>query len=240
MGPQTVGILYLGGAEGRPGVLPLSQVIDIAHRHGVAVLVDSAYEIYPLEKMRGRASSGADLVCFGAKYLEAPNSTGFMCGKEEFVEAARLNNFIAHDVQGNNNLGRGYKLDRQEIIAVVTALREWFTINHDERLAEEERKIQSIIRDLKDLPHVKAEQVRDPNSPHIHLNITVDEKALGKTVEQVNDDLWQGDPILYLSASHGSLGLAVHLLNEGQEKEVAEILRRVLHRWLLPGKASPV
>ena len=230
IGPQTAGILYLGGAEGRPGVLRLSEVLDIAHARGVAVMSDSAYEIYPLEKMRSRASSGAELVCFGAKYVGAPHSTGIICGKKEYVEAARLNNFIAHDVQDNQNLGRGYKVDRQEIIAVVTAVKEWFTINHEERLAEEEQKIQAIIRDMGGLPHVKAELVWERNALHMYLHITLDEQALGKTAEQIRDELLEGDPVLYLSATENTLRVAVFLLGEGEQEEVAEILRQAFSR----------
>ncbi len=131
IGPRTAGILYLARAEDDEGVLSIAEVVSIASRRGVAVLVDAAAEIYPLERMTWLAGSGEELVCFGAKYFGSANSTGVLCGRKDMVEAAALHNFISFETQGSASLGRGDKVDRQEVVATVVALREWF--DHEPR-----------------------------------------------------------------------------------------------------------
>ena len=166
-----------------------------------------------------------DFKCFGGKYVGAPHSTGFICGKKNFVEAARLNNFIAHDLNQNTNLGRGYKVDRQEVMAVVAAIKEWFTMNHEDRYGEEEKKIQSIINGLDDLPYIKSELDWIGNGRNLHLKITIDEQALGQNGIDISEQMKKGDPAIHLIAENNTLTLLVHLLKDEQVQEVIDILR---------------
>ncbi len=152
------------GGETTPGVLQLAEVVDVAHRHNVRVLVDAASEIYPLERMHYVAQSGADLVCFGAKYLGAQNSAGILCGRKELIQAAKLNGFVGYEAQRSRSLGRGYKLDRQEVIGVTVALREWLTMDHEERLQQQVERIETICQALADLPNVQTEQAWNPET----------------------------------------------------------------------------
>jgi len=58
-----------------------------------------------------------------------PQSTGFLCGKEELVQGA-----IAHGYIGPRPLGHGMKVDRQEIVGLVVAMEDWLAQEHEERL----------------------------------------------------------------------------------------------------------
>ena len=88
MGPSTGGIVYPAHQEGEPSILPLSEVVSIAKEADIPVIVDAAYQVYPLERITELVNSGADIVCFSAKYMSGPNSTGFLCGSNEAVQAA--------------------------------------------------------------------------------------------------------------------------------------------------------
>ena len=69
------------GARRRPGGHgPAHAGVRVAHAHGVPVLVDAAYLIEPPEKMQELVATGADLVCFSAKYFGGPNAGGFVSG----------------------------------------------------------------------------------------------------------------------------------------------------------------
>ena len=137
IGPKTAGILYPAHLEGTEGTLPLREVVSIARDNGIAILVDAAFQVYPLERMTGIAGT-ADLVCFSAKYMGGPNSVGFVCGRKPWVETAALHGFIAYE-EDSRSLGRGYKLDRQEVVAAVVAIQEWFVMDHRERFRAQER-----------------------------------------------------------------------------------------------------
>ncbi|MFQ5872592.1 MAG: aminotransferase class V-fold PLP-dependent enzyme [Dehalococcoidia bacterium] len=228
IGPSTAGILYPAHLEGTEGTLPLADVVAIARDRNIPVLVDAAYQVYPLERMKGVVQSGADSVCFSAKYMGGPNSAGFLCGKKPLVEAAALNAFIAYEMEDNNCFGRGFKVDRQEVVATVVVLREWFKLDHRERLRVQEMRFQVIVEALGGLPHVQTEQVWEKTLPWMTLNITLDENALGKTAAGVEQALRSGDPAIWLRADGNTLHMASHTLNPGEEHIVAERLREAL------------
>ncbi len=229
IGPNTAGILYYARMEGTDGILSIAEVVRIARAHGVAVLVDAAAEVHPLDRMTWLAAkSGADLVCFGGKYFGSVQSTGLLCGRQELVEAAALNGFIAYENYDNRALGRGYKVDRLEIMATISALREWFTTDHAERFAVQDRRIQTIARGLAGLPHVRTERIWERQGPWMLLRVTIDEAKLGKTIAAVEKGLQDGDPCIRIRVEGGQMVLAVHTLLDGEDQIVAARLRQVL------------
>jgi L-seryl-tRNA(Ser) seleniumtransferase len=229
IGPRTAGILYLAKAEGTPGVLPLADVVAIARRAGIAVLVDAAAEVYPLERMRWLAGgSGADLVCFGAKYFGSANSAGVVCGRRQAVDAVLLNNFVAYESADTQALGRGYKVDRHEVIATVVALEEWFALDHEARLAEEERRLRTIAAAVEGLAGVRAEIVREQTSPWKRLIVRLDVHRVGTTAAAVEAALRAGDPSIRVRVEGNDLVLAAHTLDDGDAEVVGRHLRHAL------------
>jgi seryl-tRNA(Sec) selenium transferase len=159
--------------------------------------------------------------------MGGPNSAGFLCGQKAAVEAAALNGFIAYETEENHCFGRGYKVDRQEVIATVVTLREWFAMDHQERLIRAEQRVQVIAEALRDLPHVKTEQV------WLHwgakgLAVTIDEKAMGKTAVGIEQDLKGGDPSVSVDVGENSLRVGDETLDKGEEQLLARRLREVL------------
>jgi L-seryl-tRNA(Ser) seleniumtransferase len=226
IGPNTAGILYPARWEGAEGVLSIPEVVSIARKKGVAVLIDAAAEIYPLDRMTWLAGeSGAHLICFGAKYFGSLNSTGLICGKRESVAAAVLNNFIAFETHDNHSIGRGYKVDRQEIIATLVALREWFAVDHKKRFARQERRLQTIAQALERLPYVKTERVWPRQGAWMRLSVTCDETRTGKSLASVCETLRKGDPSVRVRWEDGQIQIAVHTLNDGEDEIVAERMR---------------
>ena len=228
IGPGTAGILYVAHLEGTEGTLSLSEVIGIAKERDVSVLVDAAYQVYPLDRMIGLARSGADSVCFSAKYMGGPNSVGFLCGRKELVEAASLHGFTSFELEQNRAFGRGYKVDRQEAVALVVALREWFALDHQERNRVQEQRFQVIAEALGDLPDVRMEQGWHDRLPWMVLKVILDQAALGKTAAQVADKLRESDPSIWLRVEGDTIPLAVNTLAEGEEHLVARMLREAL------------
>ena len=89
IGPDTVAVAYVYNPADFPTSMKLEDVVRIAHERDVPVIVDAAARIYPVEHFHWIAGS-ADLVCFGAKYIGAPQSTGFVCGRKDLVEAVAI------------------------------------------------------------------------------------------------------------------------------------------------------
>jgi L-seryl-tRNA(Ser) seleniumtransferase len=229
IGPQTAGILYAARFEGTDGILPLTEVVALASAYGIAVLVDAAAEVFPLERMTWLASqAGADLVCFGAKYFGAPQSAGVLCGKRALIEAAALNGFIAYETHDNRAWGRGYKVDRQEIVATVVALQEWFSADHQTRFAAEERRLQAVAAALAALPYVRTERLWPHGGLWHVLRVTFDEHAAGITPAGVHDALMRGDPPVVVRLDGDEILIAASTLKDGEEQILADRLRQAL------------
>ncbi len=224
---KTAGIHYLGVGQ-REGELPIETVISIAKDRRIPVVVDAASEVYPLDRLRRYNELGADLVCYGAKYFGAYNSTGILAGRKDLLETAFLHSFVGFETSAYRSLGRPLKLDRQEIIAVVMALREWLSMDHEERIADHERKGQAIQQALTGLPHVAAEWVPDQRALSSGVRLTLDEGALGKTAAQVSQTLREGNPSIWVNTRDNVLHISVPQLMAGEDRIVAERLREAL------------
>ncbi|HLH73735.1 MAG TPA: aminotransferase class V-fold PLP-dependent enzyme [Chloroflexota bacterium] len=229
IGPRTAAVHYFAAAaRTRPGILPLGEVVDHAHRRGIPVIVDAAAEVYPLDLMQSYPRSGADLVCYGAKYIDAPNSSGILCGRQELVAAAAKHGFIAYETDGGKALGRPFKLDRQEIIAVVVALQEWFSRDHEARLTGYDRMIKVIAERIRDVPGITLIERPGDHQPSTRLEVTVQPRPDGKNAAKIVQALRDGNPSIRLALNGDVIGISVATVTPGDERVIADRLREAL------------
>jgi len=224
IGERTAAIQYLAPGEG-DGVVRLEDVIRIGKQHGIPIIVDAAAQVYPVENMRKYTAMGADLVCYGAKYFGAPNSTGILCGRRDLVQAAALHGFIGFESTPYRTFGRPMKLDRQEIIAVVAALREWIAMDHQARLESYEMRVMKLQRELEGTSGI---EVTAQGSPATGLRIALDEEALGKTAAEVADALREGDPSIWLPSQANTVTVSVRTIMDGDELIIADRMKQLL------------
>ena len=229
IGPNTAAVAYYVQPDWDSSVVSLEDAVEIAHRHDVPVIADAASQIYPLDYMSRNAKT-ADLTCFGAKYFGAPHSSGIVAGKRDLVEAVATQGFIAYHHDGGNAFGRPMKLDRQEIVGAVTALDSWFSMNHEDRFAELDRRMFVVQEGMRGLSGVDARPVDNQRFFGPTLHVTIDAAAVGKTAGQVADELDAGNPRIWVDTrgEDNTLLVNVHTLNEGEEEIVARRLREVL------------
>ncbi len=215
----------------RPGSLPLTEVIRIAHAYDVPVIVDAAGQTYPTDELKRYARAGADLVCYAAKYFDAPHSTGLVTGRKELVEAAALNGFISFETNGLRSIGRPMKLDRQEIIACVVALREWFTMNHEERFIKYGERCDVIMEAIAGIPGIEARPISETGTPRpvVREGVKVRFKeGASLDAERAFEALVDGTPCIWTGVEGGALHVSVAFFNDGEERIVAERLKAVL------------
>ncbi len=220
IGEGTAAVAYFVMPDWPEPVVTLEQAVEVAHSHDLPVIADAASRNYPLDDFK-RTAQSADLVCFSGKYLGAHQSTGFVCGKAELVRAASAQGFP---------FGRAMKLDRQEIVGLVTALEDWFSMDHEERFEGYGAKfdvIEGALQGLSAVRRARVEQVA--RHPGVTLLASLDTQALGKTVQQVIAELRDGNPsVRVLSAGTDTLNINVHTLNDREEHVVADRLKSVL------------
>ena len=237
IGPNTAGIVYLSKMENSPGMLSIPEVINIARKKDVAVIVDAAAEVYPLDRMRWLSKSGADAVCFATKYVGSNHSTGIITGPKEKVETAFLHSFVAYESENNHNIGRGYKVNRQDVLGTIVALQEWFSLNFEDRFAFQEETIGFIERGLSDIPGLKIDRTELNGS--LRLRLTCDEKLLGKNAVQISQALAEGDPSIVVANRDNvretppdpkQFSIAVHHLRPEEPVILIDRIREVLGR----------
>ena len=224
---QTAAIHYYAPGH-QEGILPLEDVVRITHANNIPVIVDAASEVYPLDIMRKYPDMGADLIGYGAKYIGSTHSSGILCGRKDLIESALLQSFIGYETSPYYTLGRSMKIDRQEVIAVVVALREWFSMDHDARLAQYKTRSDALLADLKDIPNITVEWSPDVRSLHTGVLITVDEAALGKTAAQIREDLRQGNPCIWTRGAQNKFRIAVTNFIDDDQQIVTERLKEIL------------
>ena len=228
IGPDTAAIAYLVKPEPDDSVVSLEDAVALAHSHGLPAIADAAAQNYPLDYFLRNAQS-ADLACFGAKYLGAPHSTGFVCGTKEMVDGAVAHGFIAFQHDGGNAIGRGFKVDRQEVIGVVAAVDGWLSMNHEDRILGYDAKLSKVERALEHVAHVSTGVVQNPNYWQIGLHVTLDTAALGKSAERVAQEMDEGSPRVWVNVEgKDTVVVNAHALYDGDEEVVAERLAHVL------------
>ncbi|MBT2400805.1 aminotransferase class V-fold PLP-dependent enzyme [Streptomyces sp. ISL-100] len=82
-----VHLLAITGVSNVTGeVVPVAEVVRLAHRHGARVVVDGA-QLVPHRRF-SLASSGADYVAFSGHKLYAPYGSGVLIGPRDWLDAA--------------------------------------------------------------------------------------------------------------------------------------------------------
>ena len=207
--------------------VPLDEVVEIAHAHGVPVIVDGASEVYPLEHFRRVAQVG-DLASFGGKYVGGPNASGILCGRKDLVEAAFAHCFTAP--RGAMGIGRTMKSDRQQIVALATALETWFMdTNFEDRFIRFDRMLSVVEDALRPLPLARTEATIISHGFYGSYLLVYVDPALGKTAHQVVEELHDGEPpVLARAAADDAVRLFFYTLEDGEEELVAQRLVEVL------------
>ena len=189
---RTVTVVYVAGAHLARGALPLEEVVARAHAHDVPVIVDAAAQLPPPENLwRFTRDLGADLAIFsGGKDLTGPQSTGLIVGRAELIEAIALHGPPYHQ------LGRPFKVSREELIGLLAAVERYLTLDHEARVRACEDTVAAWIADFSRIPGVRATRAfpNEAGQPLPRLVLELDPSCCGITARELRDHLWEGDP----------------------------------------------
>ena len=233
IGDRTAAVAYLiSPFTNPPGVLTLEQVIAIAHKRGVPVIVDAASMLPPRENLTKFLRFGADLVSFsGGKGIRGPQSTGILAGRRDLVRAVALN------ASPNQALGRAAKTSKEEICGLVTALECFMAEDEKAEMKRYTDICAAIVEALGDIRGVRAVVEHDPVNrvlPHAVIYFTQD--WAGPSGQAVQVALAQGEPHIYVQQGAHQGGyfdeIAIDAINlqPGDEAVIAARLREELMR----------
>ncbi len=167
--PNTAGVIHLESPFRNRGTVQLPQAAEIAHAHGLPLLADGASMLPPRDNLRKYVSEGADLVSFsGGKAVRGPQSTGFLIGKPEWVEYARLVN------APNATIARAQKVSKEEIAGLLAALRAFVDENEESETESYRRDMEMVLDRIVEIPGIDAsiQHNYDHYIPHVVVKLT--------------------------------------------------------------------
>ncbi len=207
------------------GKIQHEEWVAIGKKYGIPTTIDIAADVPPVSNLWRFNEMGFDFVAIsGGKALRGPQSAGLLMGKKDLIKAARL----SMPPRGET-IGRGMKVNKEEILGMLVAVEEFVKIDHDAEaliFLERIKKIQAAADAVPGVTTTISTPVLGNVTPT--LNISLDYNKISKTGEQLRLDLRNGNPSIESVGGKDNIGMTAWSLQEGEDKIVAKRLKEVL------------
>lgn len=200
-------------------VLLPEEIIQFANQQGIPVVIDMASDIPPKTNLTRFIECGADLVVIsGGKGIGGPQSSGILAGRKPLIEAARLNAYP------NNQIGRGMKVGKEEIVGLVTALQHFVEADYDAEVRQWNDRAKWLAGQLGNVRGLTA--VYSLNTMgYADVELSWDLEIIPLTEAEVKSALREYDPkVEYL------ITLRTRLLNQSETRLLADTLVRFFEK----------
>jgi L-seryl-tRNA(Ser) seleniumtransferase len=222
--PQTAMMMFYNN-NNLEGWIRDEEFVQIGKRRGVPTLNDAAADVPPVDNLWKYTKMGFDLVAFsGGKGLRGPQSAGLLLGRKDLIAAARLN-----APPNGNTVGRGLKVNKEEIIGMLAALELYLAKDHAAEQREFQARAEAIRTSVAAVPGVTAEIFVPEVANHVpHVRISWDAAAKRLTAPDAVKKLRAGEPSIGTRTEGDAVVIGVWMMRPGEEKIVARRLRDVL------------
>jgi L-seryl-tRNA(Ser) seleniumtransferase len=198
-------------------VLMPEELIAIGKKARVPVLVDMASDLPPASNLTRWIRAGADLVVVsGGKGLRGPQSSGILAGRKDLIEAAALN------AAPHTGIGRGMKVGKEEMVALVVALERYLKLDHDKEIAGWNEKAQWLASRLQGIRGLTAEYAVNTKG-YADVDLSWDESVIPLTHDELRRRLLAGSPRM----TYDGTTVRVRQLDDAELSLVARRLREV-------------
>ena len=229
--------MYLMSPWASQGALSLPQTCEIAHEHGVPVLVDAAAMLPPTTSLTRFIAEGADLVTFsGGKGLMGPQSSGILAGRADLIRAARLNG------SPNHSVGRAAKAAKEDIVGLIVALEDYLRARPRRRHGALARRRRSTCWSASTASPASRPRTLYDGREHIRrASSCCSRRSSGIDAHELVLAMEEHDPRIFLfeptgpSAKPNSIVINTQTMQPGEEKIVAEVLRPAIRQRLTNG-----
>ena len=231
--PRTAMVFYAAGVHLADGALPLAETVEIAHAHGIPVVVDAAAQLPPTENLwRFTRELGADLAVFsGGKDFHGPQASGLLVGTEAMIAAIAVNG------SPHQRLARPMKVGKEEMIGLLAAVEQYVDEDWQDRARRYEAIVERWIEHFRAVPGLSASRMF-PNeagqpTPRCRVEFAAETGLSGAEVVRL---LWEGDPRIAVAVDGpDGISMTPELLEEGEE---SILLDRIAALTLAPAAAS--
>jgi D-glucosaminate-6-phosphate ammonia-lyase len=186
---QTAALFFFPGLRSMNDPMTLDAFIAVGHKHDLPVIVDAAAGLPPITNLwHFTRDMGADAAIFsGGKHLEGPQTTGLVLGRKPLIANCVLN------ASPYCHIGRPYKVGKEEIIAITSAVEQFVSQDFKKTLKRYNRIVDQIADALREFPDVQMD--RRQIGPHGQdYPILMIEAPEGVPPRQMHDDIRNMEP----------------------------------------------
>lgn len=214
---NTAAIAYVEKPYTEPS---LSTVADVAHDHGVPVIVDAAAELPPTTNLERFVDAGADLVAFsGGKAIRGPQTTGVLAGRRDLVESVAAQHLDMHAAEAvweppvdlldperlggvpRQGIGRPMKVGKEELVGLLAALDAFIEEDHEALTEEWHARSVRIAEALEPLDGVSTNvSAADKVSVAPEVEVAVDDETAVADATAVVGGLRRENPRVFVGA----------------------------------------
>jgi L-seryl-tRNA(Ser) seleniumtransferase len=221
---ERTAMFYLTGTAHARGEIPMAEMIEFGQRHGIPSLVDAAAERPDVPNRY--LELGADAVAYsGGKCLRGPQASGLVLGRKDLLQAAFLNGAPHH------SFGRPMKAGKEEVMGLLAAVEAWVEgRNHQAEWECWEGILEHIASAIEGIPSVQNRVVPPSTRNNVTptLSIWWDEDVVRISPTELRRELEEGDPRIALGMRDGNVFIMPYMMEEGEERVVAQRLQEVL------------
>ena len=204
---------------------PLSVQAEIAKRHGIYLFVDAAAQIPRKENLWKFTQDGADLAIFsGGKGLCGPQSSGLIVGKRSLIDR------ILTIASPNPGLGRPFKVGKEEIISLMTAVRLYMEKDEIATVAGYERQVEYVIKSFAGFDGIEAARSfpSEAGQPMPRALVRLLPGVFKANAEEICEQLKMCKPAILVAAKGDSIFINPQTLLKNEIEIVTGKLKEVL------------
>ena len=222
---ENTAMLWFLNANNFVGKIRDEEFVAVAKKYNIPTFNDCAADVPPVTNLWKYTQMGFDLVCFsGGKGLRGPQSAGLLLGKKALIEAARKN-----APPNGNTVGRGMKVNKEEILGMLVALEVYLSRDHAQDWQIWEKQIKLINEAALSVPGVTPELHVPEVANHVpSIRIRWDQKKVKTTPNEVRRALQGGHPSIETVGGDESVDITTWMLIPGEERIVARRLTEIL------------
>tara|TARA_A100001037_G_scaffold85077_1_gene77220 strand:- start:453 stop:1571 length:1119 start_codon:yes stop_codon:yes gene_type:complete len=212
--------------------LGLSRTIDLAHEKDVPIIMDAAAELPPRANLSKFIDMGVDLVAFsGGKGIQGPQSTGFLAGKKDLVDAAFMNSLNLHAELAA--IGRPMKVSKENIVGLVTALEMFIDTDESKEWSDwldKSKRIKNRIENTKGIKVTIEDDEETRQGPTVVIRFGKNYK--GPSLKKILFELENGKPNIFVSTQPhiNEISLIMVNIQDGEDIIIAERLTEILEK----------
>lgn len=223
---EKTALMHFLNIEADKGQIKHEEWVALGKKYNVPTSNDMAADVPPVSNLTRFNDMGFDFVVVsGGKAIRGPQSAGVLMGKKNIIEAARL-----HMPPRGYNIGRGMKVNKEEIVGMYVALEHFMAADHDKEFKTWESQIAVIENAVKSINGVTT-KVFVPQLGNITptLEVSWDNTVIRMTTKDLQDKLRNGNPsIEVMGRGDNAITITVWVMKTGQEKIVAKKLKEAL------------